>query len=552
MCASFPAIARAASSSAPRNSSSPWRVVELTGITGAFSRNDPWTNSSISRRTRSSMSGSTRSDLVSAMMPRGMPSRRQISKCSRVCGLMDSSAAMTNSSRSMPLAPASMFLTKRSCPGTSTKPKIAKVSEAEIDGDAAALFFFQAIGVDAGERAHQRGLAVIDVPGRADDERNERVLLLRVYRPRMNADEREFTDKLFEGVVGASYEVANALGCGFLEKVYERALIRELVLRGHHVKAQASYSVMYKDVIVGEYFADLMVDGKLVVELKCADQLSKEHMAQCINYLKASGLHIALLVNFQRPKIQWKRVVSTIFDSRSFSVHSRLTSPSDAGCTRNTPPARSPATRRTGSTSAAASPSSESGSTRSTGSAKRDERHAERSRTVRLLPAQHDHAGRHDDEREQRADVGQLGEGVDVPQARRDSDQKSGDPGPHVRGSKCFVHFAERLRQQTVARHREPDARLSVLTHQQRRNHPRERARADDHAQPVVADVLERHRDRRVRDPAFSSWRFRSAPRETEPYSSVQMISVAMMPNGTSRCGRRHSCAAVETASKPT
>ncbi len=128
----------------------------------------------------------------------------------------------------------------------------------------------------------------------------------------MNADEREFLDKLFEDAVGAAYEVANALGSGFLEKVYERALIRELVLRGHRVKAQASYAVRYKDVVVGEYFADLVVDGKLVIELKCADQLAKEHMAQCINYLKASGLKIALLVNFQRPRIQWKRVVNEL------------------------------------------------------------------------------------------------------------------------------------------------------------------------------------------------------------------------------------------------
>jgi GxxExxY protein len=183
------------------------------------------------------------------------------------------------------------------------------VRKAEVDGNAAPLFFLQTIRIDAGEGADQRRLAVVDVSGGAYDERNGGDLLLRVYRPRMNADEREFTNKLFEDAVGASYEVANALGSGFLEKVYERALIRELVLRGHHVKAQASYSVRYKDTIVGQYFADLIVDGRLVVELKCADQLCKEHMAQCINYLKASGLQIALLVNFQRPKILWKRVV---------------------------------------------------------------------------------------------------------------------------------------------------------------------------------------------------------------------------------------------------
>ncbi len=161
--------------------------------------------------------------------------------------------------------------------------------EAEVDRNTAPLFFFQAIRVDSRERADERGFAVVDMAGGAYYERNVRDLLLRVYRPRMNADERECTNKLFEDVVGACYEVANALGCGFLKKVYERALMRELILRGHHVRAQASYSVRYKDVTVGQYFADLIVDGKLVVELKCADQLSSEHMAQCINYLKASG-----------------------------------------------------------------------------------------------------------------------------------------------------------------------------------------------------------------------------------------------------------------------
>jgi len=96
---------------------------------------------------------------------------------------------------------------------------------------------------------------------------------------------------------------------GFLEKVYERAMIRELKLRGYGVRSQASYSVMYKGISVGDYFAELIVEERLVVELKCADNLSNEHMAQCINYLRASGLGLALLINFQRPKVQWRRVV---------------------------------------------------------------------------------------------------------------------------------------------------------------------------------------------------------------------------------------------------
>jgi GxxExxY protein len=99
------------------------------------------------------------------------------------------------------------------------------------------------------------------------------------------------------------------LGAGFLEKVYERALIRELALRGVNAKAQVSFPVCYKGQYVGEYVADLVVEEQLIVELKCVDRLANEHLAQCINYLKASGLHVALLVNFQRPNVEWKRVL---------------------------------------------------------------------------------------------------------------------------------------------------------------------------------------------------------------------------------------------------
>lgn len=120
---------------------------------------------------------------------------------------------------------------------------------------------------------------------------------------------REELNGLAETVVGAVYEVANVLGAGFLEKVYERALCRELSAQGLKVRPQASFPVHYKGQFIGEYFADLLVEEELVVELKCAERLTDEHMAQCINYLKASGCALALLVNFQRPKVEWRRVV---------------------------------------------------------------------------------------------------------------------------------------------------------------------------------------------------------------------------------------------------
>ncbi len=125
----------------------------------------------------------------------------------------------------------------------------------------------------------------------------------------MNANERESIDLVFQDVVGAAYEVGNALGCGYLETVYECALVRELLLRGRDVRRQVRFEVKYKGAVVGKYSADLIVDGVLVVELKCVDRFAPEHMAQCINYLKTSGLHIALLINFQKPKVEWKRIV---------------------------------------------------------------------------------------------------------------------------------------------------------------------------------------------------------------------------------------------------
>ena len=116
-------------------------------------------------------------------------------------------------------------------------------------------------------------------------------------------------EEVTERVLGAVFEVANTLGAGFLEKVYERALLRELRLRGIRVTGQAPVPVSYKGQNVGVYFADLLVEDELVVELKCVERLANEHTAQCLNYLKASGRSVCLLVNFQRPKVEWRRIV---------------------------------------------------------------------------------------------------------------------------------------------------------------------------------------------------------------------------------------------------
>jgi len=125
-------------------------------------------------------------------------------------------------------------------------------------------------------------------------------------------EERVALEALVETVIGTAYEVSNIPGAGFVEKVYERALLQELMLRGVPAPTQTPFSVEYKGKPVGVYMADLVVQGQLLVEVKCVDSFSNEHLAQCINYLKASGLRLALLINFRRPKVEWRRVVHNL------------------------------------------------------------------------------------------------------------------------------------------------------------------------------------------------------------------------------------------------
>jgi GxxExxY protein len=126
----------------------------------------------------------------------------------------------------------------------------------------------------------------------------------------MNTDERRCPDSLTERVIAAILEVSNTLGAGFLEKVCERALLRELTLRGIQATAQASFAIDYKGHHIGEYYSDILVEGVLVIELKCVERLANEHTAQCLNYLRASGRSVCLLVNFQRPRAEWRRIVN--------------------------------------------------------------------------------------------------------------------------------------------------------------------------------------------------------------------------------------------------
>jgi GxxExxY protein len=108
---------------------------------------------------------------------------------------------------------------------------------------------------------------------------------------------------------GAVYEVSRVLGFGFLEKVYEKALLQELCERGLKAENQVPIQVSYKGTIVGEYFADIVVEDSVIIELKSAKALDRSHEAQVLNYLKATGYAVGLLVNFTHPKAIVKRFV---------------------------------------------------------------------------------------------------------------------------------------------------------------------------------------------------------------------------------------------------
>jgi GxxExxY protein len=115
--------------------------------------------------------------------------------------------------------------------------------------------------------------------------------------------------ELTEKIIGAAFKVQNTLGAGFLEKVYENSLAIELRKIGLAVESQTPYSVLYEGIVVRDYQADLVVGGKVILECKAVSALDRVHEAQLLNYLKASGLHVGLLINFGRPKLQYRRLV---------------------------------------------------------------------------------------------------------------------------------------------------------------------------------------------------------------------------------------------------
>src|SRR5262245_49796476 len=119
--------------------------------------------------------------------------------------------------------------------------------------------------------------------------------------------DEEKLNQLSERIIGCAFKVSNALGCGFLEKIYENALAHELRKNGLKVEQQHPISVYYDDVDVGDFFADLLVEGTVLVELKAVTALCNDHTAQCLNYITATRKPLCLLLNFGKPRVQIKR-----------------------------------------------------------------------------------------------------------------------------------------------------------------------------------------------------------------------------------------------------
>jgi GxxExxY protein len=111
-------------------------------------------------------------------------------------------------------------------------------------------------------------------------------------------------------IIGKCFRVSNTLGNGFLEKVYQNALFYELTKSGFNVKQQYPLEVFYEDKVVGEYFADLLVENRIIVELKATKALEDIHLAQILNYLKACNMDFGLLINFGTPRVEIKRVLN--------------------------------------------------------------------------------------------------------------------------------------------------------------------------------------------------------------------------------------------------
>jgi GxxExxY protein len=119
-------------------------------------------------------------------------------------------------------------------------------------------------------------------------------------------------NEITKRIIGCAFEVSNTLGIGFVEKVYENALVHLLRKDGLKVIQQYPIKVSFEGIIVGDFVADLLIEDRVLVELKAVSALVNEHTAQALNYLRASGLEICILINFGKSKIKIKRLLPLV------------------------------------------------------------------------------------------------------------------------------------------------------------------------------------------------------------------------------------------------
>jgi GxxExxY protein len=117
--------------------------------------------------------------------------------------------------------------------------------------------------------------------------------------------------ELSAAIIGAAMEVLNGLKPGLDEKIYENALVLELIAQAHHVEQQRRFPVHYRGHLVGTLIPDILVDGKVIVDPKVVEAFSDDHLAQRLGYLAIAELELAMLLNFKFAKLRWKRVVSS-------------------------------------------------------------------------------------------------------------------------------------------------------------------------------------------------------------------------------------------------
>lgn len=129
----------------------------------------------------------------------------------------------------------------------------------------------------------------------------------------MDTDEHRWgLNQITEKIIGCAFKVSNTLGCGFVEKVYENALVYELRKAGLRVHPQYPIKVYYEGIVVGEFAADLLVEESVLVELKAIKSMTEKDQAQCVNYLKATKLPLCLLINFGNPRVEIKRIAGNL------------------------------------------------------------------------------------------------------------------------------------------------------------------------------------------------------------------------------------------------